>query len=108
MYSHYLIIIYVCIYKTHKENYRTKEITSASGTAIEFLSIFVIIYFFNNRNIITKNSILVSFDTVSMFPSMFNVLSLEAVSEVLQNRESDFSPRECIMDALKLCLECNK
>ena len=61
----------------------------------------------NSRNIITNDSVLVSFDVVNMFPSIDNVLSLEAVSEILHNRESDFSPAVCILDALKLCLECN-
>ena len=61
----------------------------------------------NSRNIITNDSVLVSFDVVNMFPSIDNVLSLEAVSEILQNRESDFSPAACILDALKLCLKCN-
>ena len=61
-----------------------------------------------SRNIITKDSILVSFDIVNTFSSIDNDLGLEAVSEILNNRESDFLPAECILDALKLCLECNK
>ena len=60
----------------------------------------------SNRNIITKYPILVIFDIVNMFPSIDNVLGLEAVSNILNNRESDFPPTECILDALKLCLEC--
>ena len=36
-----------------------------------------------------------------------NVLGLEAISEILHNRESDFPPAECIRGALKLCIECN-
>ena len=56
---------------------------------------------------ITKDSFLVSFDVVNMFPVTDNVLSLEAVPEILHNRESDFPPAECILDALKRCLECN-
>ena len=31
----------------------------------------------------------------------------EAVSETLENRETNFPPAECILGALKLCLECN-
>ena len=61
----------------------------------------------NSRNIITKDSVLVSFDVVNMFPSIDNVLGLEAVSVILHNTELDFPPSECILDALKLCLECN-
>ena len=32
---------------------------------------------------------------------------LEAVSEILSNKVSDFPPAECILDAIKLWLECN-
>ena len=104
-------------------------ITSGCGTAVEFLSIFVENYLYkevdkidcrikdtpdminiidniNSRNIITKHSVLASFDVVNMFLSIDNVLGLEAVSEILHNRESDF-PTECILEALKLCLECH-
>ena len=55
----------------------------------------------------SRGSVLVSFDVVNMFPSIDNVLGLEAVSEVLRNRESNFPPTECILDPLKLCLEAN-
>ena len=105
-------------------------IISGCGTTVEFLSIFVEKYLYkevnkidsrikdtpdmlniidniNGRNIITKDSVVASFDAVNMFPSIDNVLGLEAVSEILQNKESDFPPTECILDALKLCLECN-
>ena len=51
---------------------------------------------FSNKNIITKYPILVIFDIVNMFPSIDNVLGLEAVSNILNNRESDFPPTECI------------
>ena len=37
-----------------------------------------------------------------MFLSIDNVLGLEAVSEILQNRESAFPPAECILDAIQL------
>ena len=116
--------------KTHKEGNPARVITSGCGTAIEFLSIFVekclynemdkitsrikdtpdmlnIIDDINNNNIITEESILVSFDVVYMFPSIDNVSGIEAVSEILRSREANFPPAECIIDALKLCLECN-
>ena len=109
--------------KTHKENNPARVITSGCGTVVEFLSIFVENYLYKeinkidsrikdtpdmlSRNIITKESVLVSFDVVTMFPSIDNVLGLEAVSEILQNRETDFPPTEYILDALILCLECN-
>ena len=116
--------------KTHKENKPVRVIISGCGTAIEHLSIFVekylykevykmdsrikdtlgmlnIIDMINDSNILTEDTALVSFDTVNMFPNIDNVSGLEAVSEVLENRETDFPPAECVLEALKLCLECN-
>ena len=50
---------------------------------------------------------MVSFEIANMFPSIDNISGLEAVSEILSNRGSDFSPAECILQALNTCLECN-
>lgn len=47
-----------------------------------------------SRIIITKNTILVSFDVVNMFPSINNILGLETVSEILHSRETDFLPAD--------------
>ena len=66
-----------------------------------------IIDIINDSNNLTEASVLVSFDIVNMFPSIDNVSSLETVSETLENRETAFPPAECILKALKLCLECN-
>ena len=111
--------------KTHKEIGSVRVITSGCGTAIEYLSIFVeknlykevnkidsrikdtpdmlnIIDMINNSNILTEDSVLVSFDIVNMFPSIDNVSGLEAVSEILENREADVPPAERILEALKL------
>ena len=61
----------------------------------------------NDCDILTENSALVSFDIVNMFPSINNVSGLKAVSEILENRETNFPHAECILGTLKLCLECN-
>ena len=66
-----------------------------------------IIDMINDSDILTENSALVSFDIVNMFPSINNVSGLKAVSEILENRETNFPPAECISETLKLCLECN-
>ena len=50
---------------------------------------------------------MVSVEIANMFPSIDNISGLEAVSEILSNRGSDFSPAECILQALNTCLECN-
>ena len=116
--------------KTHKENNPVRVITSGCGTAIEYLSIFVekylykevnkidsrikdtpdmlnIIGMINDSNILTEDSVLVSFDFANMFPSIYVFFCLKAVSENLENRETHFPPAECILEALKLSLECN-
>ena len=64
-----------------------------------------IIHMINDNNILIEDSVLVSFDIVNMFPSIDNVSGLEAVFQIPENRETDFPPAECILEALKLCLE---
>ena len=99
--------------KTHKECNSTRKITNGCGAAVKFLSIFVEYYLykvvnkidsrikdtpdmlniidnFNSGHIFTKDSVLVTFDVVNMFPSIDNVLILEAVSEIMHNWESAF------------------
>ena len=44
----------------------------------------------NGSNILTKDSVLVSFDIVNMFLSISNVSGLKAVSEILENMETNF------------------
>ena len=44
----------------------------------------------NGSNILTKDSVLVSFDIVNMFLIIGNVSGLKAVSEILENRETNF------------------
>ena len=52
-------------------------------------------------------SVLVAFGIVDMFSSINNVSSLEAVSEILENRETNFPHVEYFLESLKLCLERN-
>ena len=66
-----------------------------------------IIHMINDNNILTEDSVLVSFDIVNMFPSIDNVSGLEAVFQIPENRETDFPPAECILEALKLRLKYN-
>ena len=61
----------------------------------------------NNNSMIMDISILESFDSANMFPSIDNISALEAVSEIQSNRESNFRPAECILEALTIYLECN-
>ena len=65
------------------ENYLYKEVNKIDSRIKDTPDILTIIDNVNGRNIITKNSVLVRFDVVNMFPSIDNVLGLEAVSEIL-------------------------
>ena len=49
-----------------------------------------IIDMINDSNILTEDSVLVSFGIVNMFPSIDNNSGLEAVSEILEKRETNF------------------
>ena len=94
--------------KTRKECNSARKITNGCRAAVEFLSIFVEYYLYkvvnkidsrikdtpdmlniidsvNSSHIFTKDSVLVTFDVVNMFPSIDNVLSLEAVSELMHS-----------------------
>ena len=42
-----------------------------------------------------------------MFPSIDIISGLKAVKSVPDTRHDQFSPTACIIEALKLCLECN-
>ena len=55
----------------------------------------------NDSNILTDDSVLVSFDIVNMFPNINNVFGLEALSEILENSETDFPPAECILEVMQ-------
>ena len=60
-----------------------------------------------NDPYLPDNSVLVSFDVVNMFPSIDNESGIKAVKEMLNVRENKNPPTECILEALRLCLECN-
>ena len=60
-----------------------------------------------NDSDLPEYSVLVSFDVVNMFPSIDNESGIKAVKKVLNDRESKNPPTECILEALRLCLECN-
>ena len=114
--------------KSHKVN-NPVIITSGCNNAIENLSIYIehvlfelsecipsrikdnnhlldIIYNVNSIFLPT-NTILVSFDTVNMFPTNDNTSGLDAVKSVLLKRSTNTPPVECILEGLELCLTCN-
>ena len=54
-----------------------------------------IIDMIKDSNILTEDSVLVSFDIANMFPSIHNVLGLEAVSQILENGNKFFTCWMC-------------
>ena len=61
----------------------------------------------NKRNTLTFHCRLVSFDIINMFPSINNISGLKAVKSILDARQDQFLPTACIIEAIKLCLQCN-
>ena len=58
-------------------------------------------------NTLTPDCRLVSFDIINMFPSIDNISGLKAVKSILDAKQDQFPPTTCIIEALKLRLECN-
>ena len=58
-------------------------------------------------NTLTYDCRLVSFYIINMFPSINNISRLKAVKSILDARQDQFPPTTCIIEALKLCLECS-
>ena len=48
---------------------------------------------------------MVNFDIINIFPSIDNISVLKSVKKVLENRSNKFLPNDCIIEALKLCLQ---
>ena len=118
--------------KTHKVDNRVRVITSGCGTAIENLSIFIdkclysVVLKIESRvkdtsemltiiDSLNKSSTLISdcrlvwtFDIINMFTSIDNISGLKAVKSILDARQGQFPSTACIIEALKLCLDCAK
>ena len=58
---------------------------------------------FNNSNLYPE-SVLVSFDTINMFPSIDNKMGINSVKKSLDERACKYPPTRCVIDALELCL----
>ena len=72
------------------EKYLYKKVNKIDSRIKDTQDMLKIIDMVNGSNILTKDSVLVSFDIVNMFLSISNVSGLKAVSEILENRETNF------------------
>ena len=116
--------------KTHKTDNPSRVSTSGCNTPVEHLSIFVekvlygiaselpsrlkdtnhlldIIDDLSNLNL-HPESVLVSFDVINMFPSIDNKMGINSVKKFLDERVYKDPPTQCVIEALELCLSCNK
>ena len=116
--------------KTHKRDNPLRLITSCCGTAIERLSAFTEFYLkplsqnlpsfikdstdlinkiqaLNAKGPLPVDSLLVSWDVVSMFPNIDNNLGITAVRKALDSRSSKFPSTDCIAEAVEICLRVN-
>ena len=115
--------------KTHKINNPKRVIASGCSTAVESLSIFVENKLYKlaenlpsrikdtndmlntidnlNNNCIPENAFLITFDVVNMFPSIHNKSGIKSVERLLNTRSILSPPTLCILEALRLYLECN-
>ena len=117
-------------FKTHKRDNPLRLITSCCGTAIERLSGFTEFYLkplsqnlpsfikdstdlinkiqaLNAKGPLPVDSLLVSWDVVSMFPNIDNNLGITAVRKTLDSRSSKFTSTDCIAEAVEICLRVN-
>ena len=117
--------------KTHKPNNPIRLITSGNGTVIENLSVFTEYFLhpcinkepqiladttallkkvedINHRfSPFPAGTLLVSWDVISMYPSIDNEVGLSSCKAALNRREK-FSPStDCLLEAIKITLECN-
>ena len=60
-----------------------------------------------NKSMLSVNCVLISFDVVNMFFNIDNKSSLLSVEEALTNSNFNVDSRQCIVDALEICLTCN-
>ena len=54
-----------------------------------------------------EGSLLVSWDVVAMFPNIDNNLGINAITDALNSRATNFPSTECIVEAVKICLQHN-
>ena len=117
--------------KTHKPNNPIRLITSGNGTAVENLSLFTEYFLhlcikkepqilidttallnkvteINNKfSPFPAGTLLVSWDVISVNPSIDNKVGLATCKEALDCREHTSPSTECLLEAVKITLECN-
>ena len=114
----------------HKEGNPLRLITCCCGTAIENLSAFTEFFLkplaqnlpsfvkdtthflqkiedLNKTGPFPKGSLLVSWDVVAMFPNIDSNLEINAIIDALDSRAVKIPSTDCIVEAVKICLQHN-
>ena len=117
--------------KTHKPNNPIQLITSGNGTAVENLSLFTEYFLhpcikkepqilIDTIALLKKvedidrcfspfpeGTLLVSWDVISMYPSIDNKVELDACKAAFDCREKLSPSTDCLLETIKITLECN-
>ena len=117
--------------KTHKSNNPIRLIASGNGTAVQNLSLFTEYFLhpyvkkepqipINTTALLNKvteinnkfspfpaGTLLLSWAVISMYPSVNNEVGSAACKEALDRRERTSPSTECLLEAIKITLECN-
>ena len=89
--------------KSHKPNNSIRLITSGNGTSL----LNKVTEINNKFSPFPAGTLLVSWDVISMYPSIDNEVGFVACKEVLDRREHTSASTECLLEAIKITLECN-
>ena len=117
--------------KTHKPGNPKRLITSGIGTAVENLSAFTEYFLYpcvrkepqillDTTALLNKiedinhkfapfpeGTLLVSWDVISMYPSINNEMGISACKRALDKRTTLSPSTECFLEAIKITLDCN-
>ena len=117
--------------KTHKPGNPIRLITSGIGTAVENLSGFTEYFLYpcarkepqillDTTALLNKiddinhkfapfpeGTLLVSWDVISMYPSINNEMGISACKRALDKRTTLSPSTECLLEAIKITLDCN-
>ena len=105
------VIHYTPQFKTRKNVIFVEKVLYGTASELPFIiedtnHMLDIIDDLNNSNLYPE-SVLVSFDTINIFPSIDNKIGINYVKEFLDERACNDPSTQCVIEALELCLSCN-
>ena len=118
------------MFKSHKQGYPLRVVTTACGTSIENLSAFTEYYLsplarqhpayikytthlltkrqkIREQSVFPPRTLLITCDVEDMFPNIDTKLGLKAVRKTLNSGTDKFPSTQCILSTVELCLKYN-